>query len=71
MPFFTEQWYRNEDGKKIQVIPANISNLLTPIAMAYWLSGDCHYNKTQGAIEIYTDSFTTAEVDRLRSILLA
>jgi hypothetical protein len=41
-PYFTELfklWYKNVDGKNIKVIPDNISDLLTPIAFAYWLGG--------------------------------
>jgi hypothetical protein len=32
-------WYRNVDGKNVKVLPANIADLLTPIAIAYWLGG--------------------------------
>lgn len=38
--------------------------------MAYWLSGDGHYRKSDGRITIATNSFTREEVDKLRSILL-
>jgi hypothetical protein len=42
LPFFTQLfqvWYKNMDGQNIQVLPDNISELLTHIALAYWLSG--------------------------------
>lgn len=42
LPYFTDLhmlWYRNVDGKNVKVLPANIADLLTPIAIAYWLGG--------------------------------
>jgi len=62
--------YINVDGKNIQVLPKNIGELLTPTALAYWLSGDGCFDKSQGAIRISTESFTPVEVDLLRSVLL-
>nr|CAG8544364.1 8120_t:CDS:2 [Entrophospora candida] len=41
-PYFTDQskvWYTRVDGKHIKVLPENIADLVTPIALAYWLSG--------------------------------
>lgn len=49
---------------QIQVIPANIYDLLTPIALAYWICGDESYNRRDGVVILCTDSFTTAEVDK-------
>jgi hypothetical protein len=46
------------------------ADLLTPRALAYWLTGEGHFHKSQGCVLIYTDSFSPNEVDRLRSILL-
>jgi hypothetical protein len=40
---------------------SNIADLLTPIALAYWLSGAATYNKAQGIVVICTDSFTADE----------
>ena len=81
LPFFTELfkiWYKQEGGKIMaptfsggKVLPNNIAELLTPIAIGYWLSGDGSYSKTTGRITIHTESFTAAEVDQLRSALLA
>jgi hypothetical protein len=42
----------------MKVIPSNIYSLLTPIALAYWLSCEGHFNKREGRVEIATDSFT-------------
>ncbi|CAJ0827275.1 6357_t:CDS:10 [Entrophospora sp. SA101] len=66
-PFFTDlhlKWYVKEEGKNVQPSPAagpNIADLLTPIALAYWLSGAATYNKAQGIVVICTDSFTADE----------
>jgi len=32
-------------GKNIKVIPENIGDLLTPIALAFWLSGEGYFEK--------------------------
>jgi hypothetical protein len=74
LPFFTglhNLWYNRVEGKNIKVVPSNISSILTPRAFAYWLSGDGHFDKSQGSIVLCTDSFTSAEVDRLRTALLS
>jgi hypothetical protein len=54
----------------MKVIPANIGDLLTPIALAYWLAGEAHYHQRDGVITIATNSFTAVEVDQLRATLL-
>jgi hypothetical protein len=80
LPLFTElhsQWYTLVEGRRIKVIPGDIEGILTPRAIAYWLAGDGYFNPLQGCIiakgayGICTDSFTIAEVDRLRDSLLA
>ena len=73
LPCFVElnnRWYRNVDGKNVKILPSDIGELLTPRALAYWLSGDGSYCKSSGRIQISTDSFSPGEVDLLRSILL-
>ncbi|CAI2166767.1 36_t:CDS:10 [Funneliformis geosporum] len=55
LPYFTElhsQWYRLIDGKNVKVLPLNIAELLTPIALAYWQAGDAHYEKRDGKFNI-------------------
>jgi hypothetical protein len=52
----------------MKIIPGNIAELLTPVALAFWCASDATFNR--GAVELCTDSFTAAEVDILRSILL-
>jgi hypothetical protein len=61
--------YIQRDGKNVKVIPSNIDTLLTPLAIAYWIAGDGHFNNQQGALFMYTNSFTVKEVNRLSSIL--
>jgi hypothetical protein len=71
LPFFTglfHQWYVTIDGKIMKIIPGNIAELLTPVALAFWCASDATFNR--GAVVLCTDSFTAAEVDILRSILL-
>ena len=73
LPYFTElhhQWNPVVDGKRVKVLPSNIASLITPRALAHWLSGDGSYCKSTGRITISTDSFTAVEVDTLRSVLL-
>jgi hypothetical protein len=60
-PFFTElhkDWYIQQDGKYIKALPANMNELLTPRAIAYWISGDGSFNKNKEYIVISTESFT-------------
>jgi hypothetical protein len=65
-----KQWYQKIDGKIVKVIPANIGELLTPTALAYWVSSGGSFNKRDECIQISTDSFRPDEVDKFRSILL-
>ncbi|CAJ0827270.1 6355_t:CDS:10, partial [Entrophospora sp. SA101] len=68
MPYLTElhsECYRKVEGKNVKVIPSNIDSLLTPIALAYWLSGDGSYCQTTGRITIATNSFSPEFEDKL------
>jgi hypothetical protein len=72
-PFFAElflQWYSIINGHSIKHLPANIFELLTPVALAFWIASDGHYMKEQGVVRISTDSFTLSDVQLLQSILL-
>jgi hypothetical protein len=43
LPLFSELheiWYKQVNGKNIKIIPSNISEILSPIAIAYWIAGD-------------------------------
>jgi hypothetical protein len=64
------KWYTFVEGKSIKHLPTNIHSLLTPVAIAFWVAGDGHYNISQGTVVIATDSFTLTEVELLQSILL-
>jgi len=46
------------DGKNVKIIPATIDMLLTPVALAFWISGDGHYCLREGVVYISTESFT-------------
>jgi len=73
LPFFTQlhsKWYNRVEGKNIQVLPSDIGDLLTPRALAYWLSGDGNYSKRDHAVLICQNSFSPTEVDLLRAVLL-
>jgi hypothetical protein len=73
LPFFGalfHEWYTIVNGKATKRLPANIANLLTPVALAYWTASDGTYHKKTGAVILCTDSFSPEEVDLLRSILL-
>jgi len=73
LPYFTglfNQWYKLVNGKKLKVIPANIAELLTPRAFAYWIAGDGTFSKRHSVIQIATNSFSPEEIDLLRAVLL-
>jgi len=55
------------DGVKI--IPSNIFDLLTPLALAHWIQQDGSFNKASGGLTLCTDSFTETEVLLLISVL--
>ena len=56
-------WY--QEG--IKVLPHNISDLLTPISLAYWLMGDGGWNGN--GINLATNNFSRTEIELLVSIL--
>jgi len=55
------------EGKKD--VPLNIAELLTPLALAYWLSDDGSFIKSHGSIILSTDGFSLEEVKLLASVL--
>lgn len=59
-----DSFYKN----KIKVIPENIYDLLTPVALAHWIMGDGAI-KNKG-LTLCTDSFTTQDVVKLMNVLL-
>ncbi len=60
-------WYKAVDGKYIKILPLNLEELLTPVALAHWIMGDGYF--TDGCLKICTDNFTEEEVLRLINIL--
>ena len=62
-------WYKLIDSKFIKVLPFNIEELLTPIALAHWIMGDGYF--TDGSLKLCTDNFTKDEVLRLIEVLYA
>nr|QBM09702.1 hypothetical protein [Dactylella sp.] len=53
---------------KIKVVPEDLS-LLTPVALAHWICQDGSFGTSRG-LYICTDSFTRAEVNRLKNFLI-
>src|SRR5690606_14896702 len=57
--------------KVIKVIPSNIVELLTPRALAYWIASDGSYNKINGSITLYTNSFSLEEIHILKNVIFS
>jgi len=67
LPCFTE--YKNIFYKnKVKILPEDIYNLLTPVALAHLIMGDGSY-KSHGLI-ICTDCYTVQEVVKLINVLI-
>jgi hypothetical protein len=75
MPYFTriwKVWYPFVNGKSVKRLPINISELLTPLAIAHWVIGDGGFDghgRGLGRVTLYTNNFTLQEVNILRDIL--
>lgn len=54
-------WYTLVNGKDIKILPSNIQELLTPIALAHWIMGDGYFISS-GVLKLCTDNFTKDEV---------
>lgn len=67
LPFLTEL-YNLFYVNGIKIIPSNIYDLLTPVALAHWIMGDgiTHHS----GLELCTHSFTIVEVVRLINVLM-
>jgi hypothetical protein len=59
-------WYPNG----IKIVPDDIWNLLTPLALAHWIIGDGSYHIRHGTIAFCTDNFTVSDVTKLISVLI-
>nr|YP_009926595.1 hypothetical protein [Wolfiporia cocos]QNH92653.1 hypothetical protein [Wolfiporia cocos] len=56
------------DDKGNKIVPADIYNLLTPIALANWIMGDGEARHS--GLRLCTDSFHIKDVVRLMNVLL-
>lgn len=67
MPCLTELYYLFY-SKGVKVIPVNIYELLTPVALAHLIMGDGCGNRH--GLLLCTDSFTVPEVVKLMNVLI-
>jgi len=60
----------NQDtGRAVKVVPQNIAELLTPIAIAYLIMADGNYDRGRNRVRIYTNSFSKEEVTLLATAI--
>jgi hydroxymethylpyrimidine pyrophosphatase-like HAD family hydrolase len=52
----------------IKLVPSDIYDLLTPLGLAYWICDDGTISQ-DGAVVLYTNSFSVDEVNLLVSVL--
>lgn len=52
-------------GQRVKVVPPNIVELLTPVALAYLIQADGNYDAGRNRVRIYTNSFTKPDVEML------
>ena len=62
-----DTWYKQVEGKHKKILPLNIEELLTPLALAHWIMGDGYF--AQASVKICTDNFTKKEVLILTKVL--
>lgn len=55
---------------KVKVVPENIYNLLTPIALAHLIMGDGGFKSIGNGIFLCTDSYSIQDVIRLMNVLI-
>lgn len=60
-------WYKEIRGKWTKILPLNIEELLTPLALAHFIMGDGYFS--EGSVFICTDNYSKDEVIRLIEIL--
>jgi len=58
----------DSNGKRRKIVPKNITELLTPCALAYWIMDDGGID-TYNATILNTDSFTLEEVRQLQKVI--
>jgi len=52
-----------------KIVPLNITELLTPVGLVYWICDDGTYNKKHKYIRLATNSYTLQEVHLLLEVL--
>lgn len=67
-PLFTE-YYNLFYLNGVKIIPNNIGDLLTPLALAHFIMQDGSYHKVSKGVTLCTDSFKKEEVELLLSVL--
>lgn len=65
--YYRELFYKvnSTTGRAVKVVPQNIGELLTPVALAYLIMADGNYDVGRNRVRIYTNSFTKLEVEML------
>jgi len=56
-------------GRAVKVVPQNIAELLTPVALAYLIMADGNYDRGRNRVRIYTNSFSKEEVTLLATAI--
>lgn len=51
------------------MVPNNIAELLTPVALAYLIMADGNYDARRNRVRIYTNSFSKEEVTLLATAI--
>lgn len=54
-----------EKNKYVKIIPLNISELLDPVVLAYFIMTDGNFDKSRNRVRIYTNSYKLADVVKL------
>lgn len=67
LPCFTELYYLFYINNK-KVIPENIYDLLTPVALAHWIQGDGKV--ASNGLRLCTDSYQISEIVKLMNVLM-
>jgi hypothetical protein len=77
IPYFTElysKWYGiSVNGKRNKILPSDIYDKLTPVALAHWIIGDGSFDghgRGIGRLSLHTENFTLDEVNILKDVLL-
>lgn len=66
---YHSSFYQYDSFKYIKIVPSNIKDLLTDIALAYLVMSDGNYQASRNRIRIYTNSFSKDEVTLLSSAI--